>query len=51
MNNNEMMYSMFLNSLKKMDDAELNKNLEKVKGLLSEADYQKLVKFIENERK
>ncbi len=48
--NNEMMYMMFANSVRKMDDAELEKTLEKAKSFLNENDYQKLVELIKKER-
>lgn len=48
--NNEMMYALFLNSVKKMNDQELNTALQKAKGLLSENDYLKLVELINKER-
>lgn len=48
--NNEMMYALFLNSVKNMNDEELAKTLEKTKGFLSEKDYIKLVELINKER-
>lgn len=48
--NNEMMYKMFLNTLAKMNDQELETSLKKAKELLSEADYNNLVNIIEKER-
>lgn len=48
--NNEMMYSLFLNSIKKMNDQELERALQKTKGFLSESDYAKLVEVIQKER-
>lgn len=48
--NNEMMYSLFVNSVKNMSDDELKNALEKTKAMLSEDDYSKLVSLIERER-
>ena len=48
--NNEMMYKMFLNTIAKMNDQELEKALSKAKGLLSENDYNNLLVMIEKER-
>lgn len=48
--NNEMMYKMFLNTLAKMNDEELQVSLKKAKELLSEHDYENLLKLIEKER-
>ncbi len=48
--NNEMIYTMFLNSIRNMSDEELNKTLEKTKGILNENDYQKLLDLIRKER-
>ena len=48
--NNEMMYQIFLNSIKNMSDEEMKGALLKVKGMMSESDYQKLVKLIETEK-
>ncbi len=45
-----MMYKMFLNTLSKMDDKELENSLVKAKGLLSENDYNNLLLIIEKER-
>lgn len=47
---NEMMYKMFLNTLAKMDDTELNTALDKAKKLLSEKDYQALLSMVQKER-
>ena len=47
--NNEMMYALFLNSIKNMNDDELAKALEKAKGLLNENDHSKLVELINKE--
>lgn len=48
--NNEMMYKMFLNTISKMDEKELENALTKAKGLLSENDYNNLVLMIEKEK-
>ena len=48
--NNEIMYALFLNSIKNMNDDELAKALEKAKGLLNENDHSKLVELINKER-
>ena len=48
--NNEMLYQLFLNSLSKMNDAELENSLRKAKNMLSENDYAKLLEFIRMER-
>ena len=48
--NNEMMYALFLNSIKKMNDQELKTAMQKAKGFLSENDYTKLCEIIEKER-
>lgn len=48
--NNEIMYKMFLNTLTKMNDAELENTLQKAKGLLSENDYNSLVNLINLEK-
>ena len=48
--NNDMMYKMFLNTLAKMNDEELQVSLTKAKELLSEHDYENLIKLIEKER-
>ena len=48
--NNEMMYKLFVNTLSKMNDTELENALQKAKGILSENDYNNLLKFIEIER-
>lgn len=48
--NNEMMYKMFLNTLAKMSDEELQTSLAKAKELLSEHDYENLLKLIEKEK-
>ncbi len=49
--NNEMIYKLFLNTLSKMSDAELESALQKAKEMLSENDYNNLLKFIEVEKK
>ena len=48
--NNEMIYTMFLNSIRNMSDEELKQTLEKTRGILSDADYNKLVELIKKER-
>lgn len=48
--NNEMLYQLFLNSLSKMNDAELEKSLNKAKNMLNENDYAKLLEFIRLEK-
>lgn len=48
--NNDMMYKMFLNTLAKMNDDELQVSLTKAKELLSKHDYENLIKLIEKER-
>ena len=47
---NEMVYKMFVNSLLKMSDDELNNALKKAKEMLSEKDYNTLVSMIEKEK-
>lgn len=47
---NEMMYKMFLSTLAKMNDVELDNALNKAKDLLSEKDYQTLLEMIKKER-
>ena len=48
--NNEMIYSMLLNSIRKMNDDEMNDALSKAKVMLGEQDYAKLLQIIEKER-
>lgn len=48
--NNEMIYTMFLNSIRNMSDEELKNTLEKTKGILNETDYKKLLELIKKER-
>lgn len=48
--NKEMMYQLFLNSIKNMNDEELKGALMKVKGMVSEDDYKKLEELIEKEK-
>lgn len=48
--NNEMLYQLFLNSLSKMNDEELEKSLSKAKNMLSDSDYEKLLDFIKKEK-
>lgn len=50
MMNNDMLYAMFASTLSKMDDAELNKSLEKAKTVLSAKDYESLLEFVNKER-
>ena len=47
---NEMLYKMFVNSLSKMEDTELENALQKAKELLSEKDYNTLYAMIEKEK-
>ena len=49
--NNDMLYTMFATTLSKMNEKELEESLNKAKSLLSASDYEKLVEFIEKERK
>lgn len=44
------MYKMFLNTLSKMNDHELENALAKAKEVLSESDYNTLLTLIEKER-
>lgn len=48
--NNEMMYKMFLDTLSKMNDVELEKALSKAREVLSESDYNSLLDLIEKEK-
>lgn len=48
--NNEMLYSMLLDSIQKMNDAEMQSALEKAKGMLSASDYEKLAQIVARER-
>ncbi|MBQ8444251.1 MAG: hypothetical protein IJX25_02750 [Clostridia bacterium] len=48
--NNEMMYKMFLSTLSRMSDQDLQNALVKAKGMLSENDYNNLLILIEKER-
>ena len=48
--NNEMMYQIFLNSIKNMSEEEMRSTLQKVKGMISEEDYKKLEILIETEK-
>lgn len=48
--NNEMLYQLFLNSLSKMNDEELERSLSKAKNMLSDSDYEKLLEFIKKEK-
>ena len=45
-----MMYQIFLNSIKNMSDEEMKVALLKVKGMMSESDYQRLVALINAEK-
>ena len=45
-----MLYKLFLNTISKMNDNELENALKKAKEMLSENDYDKLLKFIEIEK-
>lgn len=49
--NKEMMYQMFLNSLKNMSEEEIKYSLNRVRGMLSDEDYKKLETLIEIEKK
>lgn len=49
--NNEMIYTMFLNSIRNMSDEELKNTLAKTRGILNESDYNKLLELIKKERK
>lgn len=48
--NNDMIYTMFLNSIRNMSEEELKNTLEKTKGILNESDYNKLLELIKKER-
>lgn len=48
--NNEMMYKMFLNTISKMNDTELEKALTKAHEVLSDDDYSSLLALIEKEK-
>lgn len=48
--NNEMMYKMFLSTLSKMSEQDLQNALSKAKNMLSENDYNNLLILIEKER-
>ena len=48
--NNEMIYSMLLSSIRKMNDDEMKDALSKAKMILGEQDYAKLLQIIEKER-
>ncbi len=48
--NNDMLYQLFLNSLNKMNDEELDKSLAKAKNMLNENDYEKLLEVIKKEK-
>ena len=48
--NNEMIYNLFLSSISKMNDDELNQTLVKAKSLLSEEDYSKLCEIINKQK-
>ena len=48
--NDELLYNMFASTLSKMNENELNDNLAKAKSLLSAEDYEKLLKFIHQEK-
>lgn len=47
---NEMMYKMFLATISKMDNNELDNTLKKAKELLSDKDYNTLYNMIKKER-
>ena len=44
------MYKMFLSTLSKMSDQDLQNALSKAKGMLSETDYNNLIALINKER-
>lgn len=48
--NNEILYSMLLESIRNMNDEEMKNSLEKAKTMLSEADYLKLTQIVAKER-
>ena len=48
---NDMINKMFLNALANMNDSELNNALTKAKELLSENDYETLLKMIKSEKR
>ncbi len=48
--NKEMMYQLFLNSIKNMSEEEMKNTLSKVKGMIGEEDYRKLEELIEKEK-
>lgn len=48
--NNEMLYSMILNSIKSMSDTEIKTTLEKAKGMMNANDYEKLLQIVKKER-
>ena len=48
--NNEMMYKMFLSTLSKMSEQDLQNALSKAQNMLSESDYNNLLILIEKER-
>ena len=48
--NNEMLYSMLLNSIKTMSDSDIHSTLEKAKGMMSASDYEKLLQIVKKER-
>ena len=47
---NEMMYKMFLGTLAKMNNTDMENALKKAKELLSDRDYNTLVEMIQKER-
>ena len=48
--NNEMIYTMFLDSIRNMSEEELKNTLKKTKGILNDSDYNKLLELIQKER-
>lgn len=46
-----MIYKMFLNTLAKMNDDELDAALKKAKDLLSDNDYARLLKMVQEQKK
>ncbi len=48
--NNDILFAMFASTLSKMNENELTDNLAKAKSILSEADYENLISFINQEK-
>ena len=51
MNQHELLYNMFLTTLTRMDEKELKESLDKAKTVLNDKDYEKLLEFIEKEKR